>query len=105
MVNVGYLKMDEVPGIPRLAQTPAVHDLCAARHHAGRARCRDARPGQPAHLMLLHEAATRALADGDACVAPTWPSDVHGDSRGALLGRRLELWLRRQSHLHRHLGR
>ena len=99
MVNVGYLKMDEVPGIPRLAATPAVTIYAPLGHHAGRAGCR-ARVG--------HAGAPDAAArSGDArwrrrrSVAAAWPSDVHGDSRGALLGRRLEPWLRRQSHLHR----
>ena len=40
MVNVGYLKMDEVPGIPRLATTPAVTIYAPLGHDAGRARCR-----------------------------------------------------------------
>src|SRR5262245_40196859 len=59
MVNAGYLKMEEVPGIPRLQTTPAV----AVYAPVG------ATPidpdvvlvsGSPAMLMLLHEATTRA---------------------------------------------
>lgn len=58
MVNVGYLKMDEVPGIPRLATTPGVviyaplgttpvePDVVIVS-------------GTPARLTLLHESATR----------------------------------------------
>ena len=62
MVNVGYLKMQEVPGIPRLPKTPAVTIYAPL----------GATPidpdavlvlGKPGRLMLLHEAATRALGD------------------------------------------
>jgi uncharacterized protein (DUF169 family) len=59
MVNVGYLRMEEVPGIPRLAATPA------AAIYAPLAQT-PVEPdavlvsGTPARLMLLHEAATRA---------------------------------------------
>src|SRR5262245_21670550 len=59
MVNVGYLRMDDVPVIARLdttpaaiiyaplAQTPVTPDAVLVA-------------GRPARLMLLHEAATRA---------------------------------------------
>jgi len=62
MVNVGYLTMDEVAGIPRLPQTPAVTiyaplgitpvdpDVVLVS-------------GTPGRVMLLHEAAMRALPD------------------------------------------
>jgi uncharacterized protein (DUF169 family) len=59
MVNIGYLRMEEVPAIPRLATTPAVTIYAPL----------GATPvdpdavlisGTPAKLMLLHEAATRA---------------------------------------------
>jgi uncharacterized protein (DUF169 family) len=59
MVNVGYVRMEEVPGIPRLGTTPAVTIYAPL----------GATPvdpdailiaGTPAKLMLLHEAATRA---------------------------------------------
>ena len=59
MVNVGYLRMEEVPAIPRLATTPAVTIYAPL----------GATPvdpdavliaGTPAKLMVLHEAATRA---------------------------------------------
>jgi len=59
MVNVGYLKMDEVPGIPRLPTTPAVTiyaplGLTPVDPDAVLVS------GTPGHLMMLHEAATRA---------------------------------------------
>ena len=59
MANVGYLRMDEVPGLPRLATTPAVTiyaplALTPAEPDAVLVS------GTPARLMLLHEAATRA---------------------------------------------
>ena len=59
MVNVGYLKMEEVPGIPRLAATPAVAIYAPLA-------MTPVEPdvvlvsGRPARLMLLHEAAMRA---------------------------------------------
>jgi uncharacterized protein (DUF169 family) len=59
MVNVGYLKMEEVPGIPRLPSTPAVivyAPLAAAPVDPDAVIL----AGTPARLMLLHEAATRA---------------------------------------------
>ncbi len=59
MVSGGYLRMDEVPGIPRLAATPAVTVYAPLA-------LTPVEPdvvlvsGTPARLMLLHEAATRA---------------------------------------------
>jgi uncharacterized protein (DUF169 family) len=59
MVNVGYIRMEEVPGIPRLPSTPAFTIYAPL----------GATPvdpdaiiiaGKPARLMLLHEAGTRA---------------------------------------------
>jgi uncharacterized protein (DUF169 family) len=59
MVDIGYIKMEEVPGVPRLpktpaatvyaplSQTPVVPDVVLVA-------------GIPAKLMLLHEAAIRA---------------------------------------------
>jgi uncharacterized protein (DUF169 family) len=59
MVNVGYLRMEEVPGIPRLAATPAVTIYAPL---ATTPVDPDAvlLAGTPSRLMLLHEAATRA---------------------------------------------
>lgn len=59
MVNVGYLKMEEVPGIPRLAATPGVviyAPLATTPVEPDAVLV----SGSPARLMLLHEAATRA---------------------------------------------
>jgi uncharacterized protein (DUF169 family) len=59
MVNVGYLRMDEVPGIPRLPATPAVtiySPLATTPVDPDAVLL----AGTPARLMLLHEAATRA---------------------------------------------
>jgi uncharacterized protein (DUF169 family) len=59
MVDVGYLKMEEVPGIPRLAATPAVaiySPLATTPVEPDVVLV----SGTPARLMLLHEAATRA---------------------------------------------
>jgi uncharacterized protein (DUF169 family) len=63
MVNVGYLKMDEVPGIPRLPQTPAV-TIYAPLGLAPVAPDAVIVSGKPGRLMLLHEAGTRAAAIG-----------------------------------------
>lgn len=59
MVNVGYLKMEEVPGIPRLAATPAVA-IYAPLAMTPVEPDAVLVSGTPARLMLLHEAATRA---------------------------------------------
>jgi uncharacterized protein (DUF169 family) len=59
MVNVGYLRMDEVPGIPRLPSTPAV-TIYAPLADTPVAPDAVLISGKPSRLMLLHEAATRA---------------------------------------------
>jgi uncharacterized protein (DUF169 family) len=59
MVNVGYLRMDEVPGIPRLPATPAV-TIYAPLSMTPVEPDAVLISGLPARLMLLHEAATRA---------------------------------------------
>jgi uncharacterized protein (DUF169 family) len=59
MVNVGYLKMDEVPGIPRLPNTPAV-TIYAPLGMTPVEPDAVLVSGTPGRLMLLHEAATRA---------------------------------------------
>ncbi len=69
MVNVGYLKMDEVPGIPRLAKTPAV-TIYAPLAMAPVEPDAVVVSGTPGRLMLLHEAATRALADRATHASP-----------------------------------
>ena len=59
MVNVGYLRMEEVPGIPRLPATPSVtiySPLAMTPVDPDAVLL----AGTPARLMLLHEAATRA---------------------------------------------
>jgi uncharacterized protein (DUF169 family) len=59
MNEIGYVRMEEVPGIPRLAATPAVtiYAPLAATPVAPDAVIVS---GTPGGLMLLHEAATRA---------------------------------------------
>ena len=59
MVNVGYLRMEDVPGIPRLATTPAV-TIYAPLGSTPVDPDAVLISGTPAKLMLLHEAATRA---------------------------------------------
>jgi uncharacterized protein (DUF169 family) len=59
MVNIGYLKMDEVPGIPRLPTTPAV-TVYAPLAMTPVEPDAVLVSGTPGRLMLLHEAATRA---------------------------------------------
>src|SRR6187399_1863540 len=59
-INAGYLKMDEVPGIPRLATTPAV-TIYAPLGITPVEPDVVIMSGTPGRLMLLHEAATRAL--------------------------------------------
>ena len=61
MTEIGYLRMEEVPGIPRLAKTPAV----AIYAPLGQTPVDPdvvMVSGSPGRLMLLHEAATRASA-------------------------------------------
>ena len=59
MVNVGYLKMEEIPGIPRLPKTPAV-TIYAPLAMTPVEPDAVLVSGTPGRLMLLHEAATRA---------------------------------------------
>ena len=59
MVEVGYIKMEEVPGIPRLPKTPAV-TVYAPLSQTPVEPDVVLVAGSPAKLMLLHEAAIRA---------------------------------------------
>jgi uncharacterized protein (DUF169 family) len=59
MVNVGYLRMEEIPAIPRLAATPAI-TIYAPLALTPVEPDAVIVSGTPARLMLLHEAATRA---------------------------------------------
>jgi uncharacterized protein (DUF169 family) len=59
MVDAGYLKMHEVPGIPRLDTTPAV-TIYAPLAQTPVEPDAVLVAGTPARLMVLHEAAARA---------------------------------------------
>ena len=59
MVNIGYIKMEEIPAVPRLPKTPAV-TVYAPLSQTPVAPDAVLVAGTPAKLMLLHEAATRA---------------------------------------------
>jgi uncharacterized protein (DUF169 family) len=59
MVDIGYLRMEEVAGVPRLPLTPAVA-VYAPLSETPVAPDVVVLAGRPAKLMLLHEAATRA---------------------------------------------
>jgi uncharacterized protein (DUF169 family) len=59
MVDIGYIKMEEVPGVPRLPVTPAA-TVYAPLSQSPIAPDVVLVAGTPANLMLLHEAATRA---------------------------------------------
>ena len=59
MANAGYLKMEDLPGFPRLAATPAVA-IYAPLAMTPVEPDAVLVSGTPARLMLLHEAATRA---------------------------------------------
>ena len=59
MVESGYIKMEEVPGLPRLPKTPAV-TVYAPLSQTPVAPDVVLVAGIPAKLMLLHEAAIRA---------------------------------------------
>ena len=59
MVGIGYIKMEEVPGVPRLPKTPAF-TMYAPLSQTPVTPDAILVAGQPAKLMLLHEAATRA---------------------------------------------
>jgi uncharacterized protein (DUF169 family) len=72
MVNVGYLRMDDVPGIARLDTTPAV-TIYAPLAQTPVEPDAVLVAGTPARLMLLHEAAAHA--------------DVGATQASALLGR------------------
>ncbi len=97
MTGVGYIKMEEIPGIYRLPQTPGVviyaplgdtpvdPDVVVVA-------------GRPGRVMLLEEAAGAAGVRFE--VAASWPSNLYGDSRchGQRSGH--QLGLHRQPHLH-----
>jgi uncharacterized protein (DUF169 family) len=59
MVNIGYIKMEEIPGVPRLPKTPPV-TVYAPLSQTPVTPDAILVAGTPAKLMLLHEAATRA---------------------------------------------
>jgi uncharacterized protein (DUF169 family) len=59
MVGAGYLRMEEVPGMPTLPATPAV-TVYAPLSQSPVAPDAVIVAGSPGRLMLLHEAATRA---------------------------------------------
>jgi len=59
MVDIGYIKMEEVPGVPRLPKTPPV-TVYAPLAQTPVTPDAILFAGTPARLMLLHEAATRA---------------------------------------------
>jgi uncharacterized protein (DUF169 family) len=59
MVDIGYIRMEEVTGVPRLPLTPAVV-VYAPLSETPVAPDVVVLAGKPAKLMLLHEAATRA---------------------------------------------
>ena len=59
MVDIGYIKMEEVPGVPRLPKTPPV-TVYAPLSQTPVTPDAILIAGMPAKLMLLHEAAIRA---------------------------------------------
>jgi uncharacterized protein (DUF169 family) len=59
MVDIGYIKMEEVPGVPRLPKTPAV-TVYAPLSQTPVDPDVILVAGTPSKLSLLHEAATRA---------------------------------------------
>jgi uncharacterized protein (DUF169 family) len=59
MSDIGYLRMEEVPGVPRLAATPGVV-IYSPLAHAPVAPDVVLVSGQPGRMMLLQEAAARA---------------------------------------------
>lgn len=65
MVDIGYIKMEEVPGIPRLPKTPK-YIVYTPLAQATSAPDVVILRGQPGKLMLLQEAAYRAGAKVDA---------------------------------------
>jgi uncharacterized protein (DUF169 family) len=62
MTEIGYLKMEEVPGIPRLSKTPGVI-IYAPLADTPVEPDAVILAGRPGGLMLLHEAATRSSID------------------------------------------
>ena len=58
LAEMGYVRMDEVPGVPRLPRTPPV-TVYAPLADTPVAPDAVLLCGAPGHLMLLHEAATR----------------------------------------------
>jgi uncharacterized protein (DUF169 family) len=59
MVNIGYIKMEELPGVPRLPHTPAF-TIYSPLSQTPVTPDAVLVAGTPSKLMLLHEAATRA---------------------------------------------
>ncbi len=101
MVDIGYIKMEEVPGVPRLPKTPPV-TVYAPLSQTPVAPDAILFAGTPARLMLLHEAATRAakpvlpLLGRPTCMAIPAASVWRG---------RVEPRMYRQPRLHRHRRR
>ena len=62
MTEIGYLEMEEVPGIPRLSKTPGVI-IYAPLGDTPVEPDAVILAGRPGGLMLLHEAATRSSID------------------------------------------
>jgi len=98
MSDIGYVRMEEVPAIPRLATTPGVIVYAPLGDCPGDPDVVLV-AGQPSKVMLLIETATRA---GVPYIADAGAADVHGDSGGDGRRPRNEHGLHRQPRLHEH---
>jgi hypothetical protein len=92
MTGIGYVRMEEIPGIPRLPETPGVVDLRTPRGHAGGPR-RGARrrPARATDASVGGRPASRGRVAGPV----PRPSDVYGAAR------RTHSWRHREYGLYR----
>ena len=98
MAGIGYMRMEEVPSIPRLREDAVVHRLCTAGQGSD-----DAGRG---HRRRASRAADAASGSGGQrrrgiIAAAARPADVHGAAGGDGARRGDELGLHRQPRLHR----
>ena len=64
MTEIGYMKMEEVPGIPRLPRTPGAVVYAPLWETCQWIRTSCSSRARPADVMLLHEAAARGGGAG-----------------------------------------
>ena len=97
MGSIGYIRMEEIPGIYRVPRTPGVvvySPLGETPVEPGAVIV----SGRPGRLMLL---ARRHSGGRGIAIAASRPPHLHGDPRGHGAGHDRQLGVHRQSRLHR----